>query len=164
MKIKFKSNEEIQKNIEHIANTNFKKASFLMKISIFILIFDLFTYLIALELSLFDFGLYFEIFSIIFAILSVLNLNKKNLEDSKRNILISTVPLLFLQIYDILVMCINWEDYLYNALYGYIYFEDILALFLLAIIILNLKSYKMINEIGKDLVELGDKDWFYKEL
>ena len=150
--------------MEHISNTKFKKAAFFMKISIFILIFDLFTYVVALQFSLFDFGLYFEIFATIFAVLSVLALNKKNLDSSKRNILISTVPILFLQIYDILVMCINWEDYLYNAIYGYIYFEDILALSILAILILNLKSYKLLNEIGKDLVEIGDKDWFYKEL
>ena len=143
MKIKFKSNEEKQKNIEHIANTNSKKAAFFMKISIFILIFDIFTYVLALSFSLYDFGLYFEILSLIFAIISVLNLNKNNLDSSKRNILISTVPILFLQIYDILVIFINWQDYLYNALCGYIYLEDILALSILGILLLNLKSYNL---------------------
>ena len=95
---KFKFKEEQQQNKEHITNISFIEAAFYMKITIFILIFDLFTYVVALQFNSFDFGIFFEIFSLLFSILAVLSLNKKEIHSSKINIILSTVPILLLQL------------------------------------------------------------------
>lgn len=162
--IKFKSKEVQQKNMEHIANNCFKEAAFFMKLSLGVLIFDLFTYIIALQFNAFDFGIFFETFSLIFAALSIFSLNNKEISSSKINILLSTAPILFLQLYDIVIMFINWEGYLFNILFGYIYLEDILALTLILILIFNFISYQTLKKIGTDLAVNGNKNWFYEEL
>ena len=162
--IKFKSKEVQQKNMEHIANNCFKEAAFFMKLSLGVLIFDLFTYIIALQFNAFDFGIFFETFSLIFAALSIFSLNNKEISSSKINILLSTVPILFLQLYDIVIMFINWKGYLFNILFGYIYLEDILALTLILILIFNFISYQTLKKIGTDLATNGNKNWFYEEL
>lgn len=162
--IKFKNKESQQKNIEHIANNSFKESAFFMKITLGILIFDLFTYIIALQFNAFDFGIFFEIFSLIFALLSIFSLNKKELHSSKINILLSTAPILFLQLYDIIIMFINWEEFLFKIMYGYIFLEDILALSLILILIFNFISYITLKKIGTDLATTGNKNWFYEEL
>ena len=162
--IKFKSKEVQQKNMEHIANNCFKEAAFFMKLSLCVLIFDLFTYIIALQFNAFDFGIFFETFSLIFAALSIFSLNNKEISSSKINILLSTAPILFLQLYDIVVMFINWKGYLFNILFGYIYLEDILALTLILILIFNFISYQTLKKIGTDLATNGNKNWFYEEL
>ena len=162
--IKFKSKEVQQKNIEHIANNSFKEAAFFMKISLFVLIFDLFTYIVAILFNSFDFGIFFESFSLLFTILAIFSLNKKELHSSKINILLSSAPIFILQLYDLIVMFINCKGYLFNIIFGYIYLEDILALSLIAILILNLISYLTLKKVGKDLATNGNKNWFYEEL
>ena len=86
------------------------------------------------------------------------------ISSSKINILLSTAPILFLQLYDIVIMFINWEGYLFNILFGYIYLEDILALTLILILIFNFISYQTLKKIGTDLAVNGNKNWFYEEL
>lgn len=164
MKIEFKTQNQQQENIDHLKDTYTKKAAYLMKISIFILIADLFTYVLALQLGAFDFGIFFEIFALIFAILSVLSINKKEIYSSKSNILLSTAPIFLLQLYDIIEMIINLDIYLERFLYGEYYITDLWAVSLILILILNYKSYNLIKKCEKETISTENKNWFYEEL
>ncbi len=83
MKIHFKTPEQIDKNEQLKKETNQKKASYFLGFSILILLFDLFTYAAALIMELFDFGIFFELFSLLFAILALLSCNKSDFKNTK---------------------------------------------------------------------------------
>ena len=61
-------------------------------------------------------------------------------------------------------MFVEWEGYLFNILFGYVYLKDILGLSLLAILALNAISYFTIKRLD-NLSDINkSKNWFYEEL
>lgn len=164
MKIKFKNDTENLENIQHVQSTNFKRAKYFLKISAIILVFDLLTYLIALELNLKDFGIFFEIASLFFVMLSFISITKQNLKSSKIFILLSSFSLLPLALYDILEILINLEYYLYRFFNKYISIGDFLFLTIFAIFTTNYLAYKCILKTNPEFIKSSaNKDWFYEE-
>ena len=164
MKIHFKTQEQITKNNELKKETNQKKAAYFLGFSIFILLFDLFTYAVALVLELFDFGIFFELFSLIFAVLAIFACNKSNFKSTKQYILLSSLPIFILASYDAVVTLINIDIYLERFLYRYITLTDLLALTLFLILFFNYISYACIRKIETTSSnDETNKNWFYEE-
>lgn len=165
MKIHFKTPDEIQKNNALKKNTLQKKASYFLGFSVFILIFDLFTYAVALLMDLFDFGIFFEILSLVFAILAILRCNKGNFKSTKTCILISSIPIFMLASFDSLETIVNMDVYLNRFLTGYITLTDLLALTLFLILFFNYLAYSCMKKIEIQQVaeEELNKNWFYEE-
>ena len=164
MKIRFKTQEQIDKNTQLKKETNRKKASYFLGFSVFILLFDLLTYAVALMMNLFDFGIFFELFSLIFAILAILACNKENFSKTKLYILISSFPIILLAGYDIVENLVNMDFYLTKLMYRYIEFTDLLAITIFLILFFNFIAYSCIKRIettsNDDEV---NKNWFYEE-
>ena len=164
MKIHFKTQEQIDKNKQLKKETNQKKAAHFLGISILILLFDLLTYAVALVIDLFDFGIFFESISLVFAILALFACNKNDFKNTKKYILLSSLPIFILASYDAVVTLINIDIYLQRFVYGYITFTDLLAITLFLILFFNYLSYACIRKIETvPNNEEINKNWFYEE-
>lgn len=164
MKIHFKTKEETDKNKQLKKETNQKKASYFLGFSIFILLFDLFTYAVALVMNLFDFGIFFELFALVFAILALFACNKGNFKNSKLYIFLSSFPILLLASYDTIETIVNIDFYLEKLLYRYIELTDLLAITIFLILFFNYISYSCIKKIEETSSnDEVNKNWFYEE-
>lgn len=100
------NSNENNKQQEHIREIYSTKAANILKTSIPFGIFSLLTYLPALLLGSFDFGLIFETISFIFVLFSLNCIKKNNLHSCKRNIIISMIAIGWLVIYDFIISLI----------------------------------------------------------
>ena len=98
------------KNIEnskHIKEVYTDKAIKLLKIYIGVAIVSGVSYLIGLMYDLFDFGLIFEIISLICVCITLKNLSSSNLITGKKYIIISMIPIGWILIYDFIDLLAN---------------------------------------------------------
>ena len=163
MKIKLDTPEEIAEQKAHIKKTYSMKANTFLKISLAVLIFDLFTYLIFFELGAFDFGVIFEFVAFVFTILAIMSSNKEDIKKTKTYIIISSASIGWLLLYDIICELPYLMDYIL-VLSGYYYpsLYDLLGLTLVLIIIFNVLAYKsIVRASGTVSSEEEIKDWFY---
>ena len=165
MKIRFKTPDEIQKDIALKKNTLQKKASYFLGFSVFILIFDLFTYIVALMMNLFDFGIFFELFALAFAIIAILKCNKGNFKSTKNCIILSSLPIFILASFDTLETIVNIDIYLTKLFTGYVTITDLLAITLFLILLFNYIAFSCMKKIENQQQVNAEisKDWFYEE-
>ncbi|MBQ8298501.1 MAG: hypothetical protein IJX99_01275 [Clostridia bacterium] len=163
MKIKLDTKEEIEEQKAHIKKTYSMKANTYLKFSLAVLFFDLLTYVFFLTLGEFDFGIIFELVALVFTIFAIFASDKEDIKKTKRNIIISSLSIGWLLLYDIICALPYLIDYLL-VLTGYYYpsLYDLLGLTLVFIIAFNVLAYKAITRASGTVASEEDiKDWFY---
>ena len=163
MKITFDTKEEIEKQKAHIKKTYSMKANTFLKFSLAVLIFDLITYLVFFMLGEFDFGVIFEFIALISTILAIIASDKEDIKKTKKHIIISSLSIGWLLLYDIICDLPYFMDILL-VFTGYYYpsFYDILGISLFLIVVFNVLAYKAITRASGTVESQEEiKDWFY---
>ena len=94
-------------NTKHIKKVYTEKTINLLKIYIGVAIISGVSYLIGLLYGLFDFGIIFEIITVICVYISIKNLSNNNLGIGKKYIIIAMIPIGWLIIYDFIDLLAN---------------------------------------------------------
>ena len=97
-------------NQKHIQKTYSEKAMNLLKICIFIMIFSLITYFIAILYDAFDFGLIFELIAFAFIVLAYNQIKGNKIKSCKKSTIIAMIPIGWLIIYDLIDLIVNIKD------------------------------------------------------
>ena len=111
---------------------------------------SLLTYVMPLMWGEFDFGILFEVASLVFLILARNYMSQYDETRAKRYIICSIVSIGWILIYDIILLCVSIQDAIDVAFLGYDYLlgEFFLILYLIILFAIN-----------KDL---SKADWFYE--
>lgn len=163
-------NDDEIKNQEHIKKTYIDKASNLLKLSIGISIFSVITYFISMLLyDIFDFGLFFELLSLICSILAAEKIKHNSLTSIKPCIIISITSILVLLGYD-LITSILFEGgiFVFSAILfetsGYITWYSLSFLLMAITIFLLGKAYASISKVDGSVKNNDYVDTFYDKL
>lgn len=149
------------KEKEFIKKVNIDKAKNKTSVSILLMIISILTYVVPLMYGEFDFGIVFEIISLIFLLIARNYMSKYDEIRSKRYVIFSMVAIGWILIYDIMLLCSYIQDIADLALLGYdFYFGEIFSILYFIILI----------AINKDLSKANDStkykestDWFYEK-
>ena len=145
---------------EFIKNVNIDKAKNKIKACIALTIVSLISYVIPLMFGSFDFGLVFEIFTLVFIFIASHYMSNYNEDCSKRFIILAMIPIGWLLIYDlitILYYASNLLDFTFLS-WEFILQEGFTILDLLVLFAINKDLKKADNpEKYKE-----STDWFYE--
>lgn len=122
---------------------------------------SLLTYVVPFLLGEFDFGILFEIASLVFLILSRNYMSQYDETRAKRYIICSIVSIGWILIYDIILLCVSIQNAIDVAFLGYDYLlgEFFLILYLIILFAINKDLSKADNpEKYKE-----STDWFYEK-
>ena len=114
-------------------------ATFLLKITLGVLLFDIATYVWAAIHELYDFGVILETITFIFVLLSLDSINKNQIEEARPKLLLSILPIGWLIIYDLIELLTDFSAF----------FSFALDITLVVIIVLLFKAYANISELTK---------------
>lgn len=147
---------------DFVRNINIDKAKNKTRICIFLTIISLLSYLVPLIFGDFDFGMTFEILTLILIFIARNYMSKHDEDRSKRFIILAMIPIGWLLIYDLITIIYN----AYNVFDFTLGFFDIVIQE--GITILDLRILFAIN---KDLRKADNPekykestDWFYERL
>lgn len=145
---------------EFIKKVNVDKAKNKTKIPIVLMILSLLTYVMPLMYGEFDFGIVFEIISLVFLLIARSYMSKYDEIRSKRYIICSMVAIGWILIYDVILLCSYVQDVVDLALLGYdFYFGEIFSiLYLIILFAINRDLSKADNPIKYK----ESTDWFYE--
>ena len=121
---------------------------------------SLLTYVMPLMWGEFDFGILFEVASLVFLILARNYMSQYDETRAKRYIICSIVSIGWILIYDIILLCVSIQDAIDVAFIGYDYLlgEFFLILYLIILFAINKDLSKADNpEKYKE-----STDWFYE--
>lgn len=121
---------------------------------------SLLTYVMPLMWGEFDFGILFEVASLVFLILARNYMTQYDETRAKRYIICSIVSIGWILIYDIILLCVSIQDAIDVAFLGYDYLlgEFFLILYLIILFAINKDLSKADNpEKYKE-----STDWFYE--
>ena len=107
---------------EFIIKVNVDKAKNKTIAPILLMIISILTYVVPLMFGDFDFGIIFEITSLVFLIISRNYMNKYDVARSKRYIICAMIPIGWILIYDIIFIVSYIIDMAYLLFLGYGYF------------------------------------------
>jgi len=93
-----------------IKKVNMDKANNTTKFPIILIIISILTYVMPLIMGQFDFGIVFEIVSLIFLLISKSYMGKYDEIRSKRYLICSMVPICWILIYDFIILLSTIED------------------------------------------------------
>ena len=138
----------MEENKELLKETYNYKAKKFLYISLGISIFNLITYLIALGSGMFDFGMIFELITLIITYIAIKKI--KNNQSAKKQVIIAMIPIILLLAYDFVILCVNIPvilnelKFYYSStiFYNFIYFLDLVDLTLVAILVCLNISYR----------------------
>lgn len=122
---------------------------------------SLLTYVVPFLLGEFDFGILFEVASLVFLILSRNYMSQYDETRAKRYIICSIVSIGWILIYDIILLCVSIQNAIDVAFLGYDYLlgEFFLILYLIILFAINKDLSKADNpEKYKE-----STDWFYEK-
>lgn len=122
---------------------------------------SLLTYVVPFLLGEFDFGILFEVASLVFLILSRNYMSQYDETRAKRYIICSIVSIGWILIYDIVLLCVSIQNAIDVAFLGYDYLlgEFFLILYLIILFAINKDLSKADNpEKYKE-----STDWFYEK-
>ena len=147
---------------EFVKNVNIDKAKNKIGTCIFLTIINLLSYVVPLLFGDFDFGMFFEILTLVFIFMARSNMAKYDEDRSKRYTIFAMIPIGWLLIYDLITILPYISDMLDFSFLGlYFVFQEIFT-------ILNLL---MLFAINKDLRKADNPekykestDWFYERL
>ncbi len=128
---------------------------------ILLMIISILTYVGPLMFGEFDFGIVFEVISLVFLIIARNYMNKYDEARSKRYIICAMIPIGWILIYDIIVLISSIRDVVDLTFLGYDYlFEEIFSVIYMIILF----------AINKDLAKADNPvkykestDWFYEK-
>ena len=149
------------KEKEFIKKVNVDKARNKTDASILLIIISLLTYVIPLICGEFDFGIIFEIASLVFLVIARNYMTKYDEIRAKRYIICSMIAIGWILIYDIILLCATIQDIVDLAFLGYDYFfgEGVTILYLITLFAINRDLSKADNpERYKE-----STDWFYEK-
>lgn len=149
------------KEKEFIKKVNVDKAKNKAGASILLIIISLLTYVIPLICGEFDFGIIFEIASLVFLVIARNYMTKYDEIRAKRYIICSMIAIGWILIYDIILLCATIQDIVDLAFLGYDYFfgEGVTILYLITLFAINRDLSKADNpERYKE-----STDWFYEK-
>ena len=149
------------KEREFFIKINVDKAKNKTTISIILIVISILTYVLPLIFGEFDFGLVFEVISLVFLIIARSYMDKYDEMRSKRFIICAMIPVGWILIYDILIFLTSIENIVDLAFLGYDYYLcEILLLLYMA----------MLFAINRDLAKADNPtkykestDWFYEK-
>jgi hypothetical protein len=145
---------------EYIKEVNIDKAKNKAKVALGIIILSLLTYVIGFWYGEFDFGLIFEVISLVFLIVAIIYISKYDEIRAKRYIICSMLAIGWILVYDIIIFFIsikNIED-LVILMYYYFWGEILSILYLSIMFAINNDLSKADNPIKYK----ESTDWFYE--
>lgn len=125
------------------------------------MVLSLLTYVAPLIYGEFDFGIVFEIISLVFLLVARNYMSKYDESRAKRYIICSMVAIGWILIYDIILLCSSIQDVIDLAFLGYDYFfaEIFSILYLVILFAINRDLSKADNPIKYK----ESTDWFYEK-
>ena len=147
---------------EFVKNVNIDKAKNKTKVCIFLTIISLLSYVLPLMFGDFDFGIFFEILTLVFIFMARSNMAKYDEERSKRYTIFAMIPIGWLLIYDLITILSYVSDMLDFTFLGlhFVLQEGCTILDLLILFAINKDLRKADNpEKYKE-----STDWFYERL
>ena len=150
-----------EKEREFIKEINIDKAIKKTNIGIFLIIISLLTYVLPTILGDFDFGVFFEIASLVFLLIARYCMKSYNESASKKYIICSMFSIGWILVYDILLLISYVENVADLLQVSYIYYfgEIILILYLRILFLINTDLAKA---NGDDRYK-ESTDWFYEK-
>lgn len=145
---------------EFIKRVNVDKAKNKTIAPVVLMILSILTYIIPLMEGKFDFGIIFEIISLVFLLIARKYMLKYDEIRSKRYVICSMVAIGWILIYDVILLCSYVQDVFDLALLGYdFYFGEIFSILYLSILFaINRDLSKADNPIKYK----ESTDWFYE--
>lgn len=146
---------------EFIKKVNVDKANNKTIVPIVLIILSLLTYVIPFILGEFDFGIIFEMASLIFLLIARNYMSKYDEARAKRYIICSMVSIGWILIYDIILFCASAQDIIDVAFLGYDYFfsEILSILYLIMLFAIN----KDLSKADNPTKYKESTDWFYEK-
>lgn len=146
---------------EFIKKVNVDKAKNKTIVPILLMVLSLLTYVIPLIYGDFDFGIVFEIISLVFLLVARNYMSKYDESRAKRYIICSMLAIGWILIYDIILLCSSIQDVIDLAFLGYDYFfgEMFSILYLIILFAINRDLSKADNSIKYK----ESTDWFYEK-
>lgn len=151
--------DEKEKNF--IIKINVDKAKNKVIVPILLIVISILTYAVPLMYGEFDFGMIFEIISLICLLVARKYMTKYDEIRSKRYIICSMFSIGWILVYDAIVMIANIQNFTDFAFLGYDFFfgEMILIAYLIALFAVNKDLSKATNPIQYK----KSTDWFYEK-
>lgn len=140
---------------------NLDKAKKKTVIPIVLIIISLLTYIMPLLFGEFDFGIFFEIISLVFLIISRTYMSKYDVDKSKRYIICSMLSIGWILIYDIMYFIFSIQNSIDFIFMGYEFFwtEMLSILYLFFLFIIERDIAKADNPVKYK----ESTDWFYEK-
>lgn len=140
---------------------NLDKAKKKTVIPIVLIIISLLTYIMPLLLGEFDFGIFFEIISLVFLIISRTYMSKYDVDKSKRYIICSMLSIGWILIYDIMYFIFSIQSSIDFIFMGYEFFwtEMLSILYLFFLFVIERDIAKADNPVKYK----ESTDWFYEK-
>ena len=169
------NNIENNENETHIRKTYKDKTENLLKGCMSVMIVSLLTYLLPLIIfKAFDFGMIFEIITLVFIVIAYNKISQNDFKAVKKCIIIAMIPIGWLIIYDFINLLANIKEVLIEVFRYYFSFDQffyyiepyLVDVFLVATIILLYKTYSALKKAeGSESLEAEDYgDTFYDKL
>lgn len=131
-------------------------------ISIILILVSMVTYIRALIIYLtFDFGMIFEILSLIALIISRIYMKNNDEKNSKKFIIIAAGLIIWLIIYDIVFLLYTIKTFMDIALFEWTFLFD--ELILIGYLISLYEIYKKLSKISNPEKFKESTDWFYEK-
>ena len=149
------------KEKEFVVKVNVDKAKNKTIAPIFLMIISISSYVIPLIFGEFDFGIVFEVPSLVFLIIARNYMNKYDEVRSKRYIIFAMIPIGWILIYDAIVFLASIRDIVDLAFLGYDYlFGEIFSiLYMIILFAINRDLAKADNPVKYK----ESTDWFYEK-
>ncbi len=146
---------------EFVKKVNMDKAKNKTIASILLIGFSLLTYITPLICGEFDFGIVFEIASLVFLLIARIYMSKYDVIRAKRYVICSMVSIGWIIIYDIIIFISSIEEILNLAMLGYGYFfgEMCTLLYLITLFRIN----KNLSKADNPIKYKESTDWFYEK-
>lgn len=145
---------------EFIKKVNVDKAKNKTIAPILLMILSILTYVLPLMYGEFDFGIVFEIISLVFLLIARSYMSKYDEIRSKRYVICSMVSIGWILIYDVILLCSYVQDIVDLALSGYdFYFGEFFSiLYLIILFAIN----KDLSKADNPIKYKESTDWFYE--
>ena len=146
---------------EFIKKINIDKAKNKTIVPILLIIISLLTYVLPLIYGEFDFGIFFEVISFFFLLLSRSYMTKYDVDRSKRYVICSMLAIGWLLVYDIIFLISSIQDIVDFTFLGfdYVFFEILSLLYLASLFRIN----KALSKADNPIKYKESTDWFYEK-
>lgn len=139
--------------------TNIDKANKRTIIPILILMISCITYIEPLIYGEFDFGIIFEMISLILIFVAKGYMKKYNEKKAKKTIIIAILPVLWLFIYDFIIVINSIKDYGLEAIVFFAVGELLSVIYITC----SYYIYKDLDNANEPIDEMKNKNWYYEK-